>query len=103
MAGSVIAALLAAAALQALVSAAVGGGPVVLAWPRRAAVRPRSRARAAITAIYLSTHKTHGRATVTIDAFAAGIPAPLQLNISSGCSKDFDAKNERLPDVGPAV
>jgi hypothetical protein len=73
---SIIAALLATAGSQALARAAAGAGPVISPWPRCAPLCAHAPARRPrITAIYLSTHKTRGRVTVTIDAFAAGIPS----------------------------
>jgi hypothetical protein len=77
IASSIVAAVLAAGAwtMLASASASAGAGPVVLPWPRCAplcAQVPASAAR--ITAIYLSTQHTAHGATVTIDAFAAGIP-----------------------------
>jgi hypothetical protein len=77
IASSIVAAFLAAAGSQALASAAAGAGPVILPWPRCAPLCAHAPARGPrLTAIYLSTHKTHGRTTVTIDAFAAGMPGP---------------------------
>lgn len=73
LAGLLVAGLLAAGGSEAVASAA-GAGYVVLQWPRCAPLCAHAPAHGPrITAIYLSTHRTTQNATVTINAFAAGV------------------------------
>jgi hypothetical protein len=74
IASSIAAALLTADGSQLLAGPAVGAAPIRLLWPRCAPLCERGPAHGPrITAIYLSTEEHRGRATVTIDAFAANI------------------------------
>lgn len=74
-AGVIIAGLLAAAGLEALPGAAASAGYVVLPWPRCTPLCAHTLSHGPrIAAIYLAMHKDAHSATVTIDAFTAGIP-----------------------------
>jgi hypothetical protein len=73
---SVLAAAIIAALSPISATAARGAGRPLFPWPRCTPLCAHAPAHGPrVTAIYVSTQQTLGRPIVTIDAFAAGIPA----------------------------